>query len=120
MAFSLFKSRKNADKAQSAKDASANVAGSQISVNSSNNGGGPGGRGNINEKGAVQTSTPGSSVNNSMNSLQGGAAATPSPEQAANGRRGGPNTEPPASDLPVSVYSGCGFMRARGLECCRY
>ncbi|KAH9208040.1 hypothetical protein DL95DRAFT_428852 [Leptodontidium sp. 2 PMI_412] len=104
MAFSLFKSRKNADKAQSAKDANANVAGSQISVNSSNNGaaGGRGGGGNINEKGAVQTSTPGSSVNNSMNSLQGGAAATPSPEQqAANSRRGGPNTEPPASDLPL-------------------
>lgn len=100
MAFSLFKSRKNADKAQSAKDANANVAGSQISVNSSNNG--AGGRGNINEKGAVQASTPGSSVNNSMNSLQGGAGATPSPEQAANGRRGGPNTDPPASDLPVS------------------
>ncbi|KAG4440796.1 hypothetical protein IFR05_003724 [Cadophora sp. M221] len=104
MAFSLFKSRKNADKAQSAKDANANVAGSQISVNSSNNGaaGGRGGTGNINEKGAVQASTPGSSVNNSMNSLQGGAGATPSPEQAANGRRGaGPNTEPPASDLPL-------------------
>ncbi|KAG4414932.1 hypothetical protein IFR04_011955 [Cadophora malorum] len=99
MAFSLFKSRKNADKAQSAKDANANVAGSQVSVNSPNNG--AGGRGNINEKGAVQASTPGSSVNNSMNSLQGGAGATPSPEQAANGRRGGPNTESPASDLPL-------------------
>ncbi|KAK0112406.1 Negative regulator of mitotic exit [Cadophora gregata f. sp. sojae] len=99
MAFSLFKSRKNADKAQSAKDGNAAVAGSQVSVNSSNNGAGAGARGNNNEKGAVQASTPGSSVNNSMNSLQGGA--TPSPEQAANGRRGGPSMEQPASDLPL-------------------
>lgn len=93
MAFSLFKSRnKNADKAQSAKEA---TLGSQVSLNNNN--------GRVNEKGAVQTSTPGSSVNNSMNSLQGGS--TPSPEQQqANSRRGpqGPGTETPTSDLPVS------------------
>ncbi|CZS91855.1 related to cell polarity protein tea1p [Rhynchosporium agropyri] len=98
MAFSLFKSRKNADKAQSAKDANAAVASSQVSANTASNG--PGRGGNITEKGAVQASTPASSVNNSMNSLQGGAGAIPGPEQAANGRRGGPTTELPASDLP--------------------
>jgi hypothetical protein len=81
MAF-LFKSKKNADKAQGAKD----VAGSQSSLQSPN--------GRINEK---QT-TPASSVNNSINSLQGGD--TPSPEQLI-GRRG-PSTEQQASDLPVS------------------
>jgi hypothetical protein len=85
MAF-LFKSKKNADKAQG-KDVPNGVAGSQSSLQSSN--------GRINEK----QSTPGSSVNNSMNSLQGGAQ-TPSPEQL-NGRRG-PSTEQQPSDLPVS------------------
>jgi hypothetical protein len=54
----------------------------------------------MNEKGAVQQSTtPSSSVNNSMNSLQGGGTATPSPEQV-NSRRG-PSSEQ-TSDLPVS------------------
>ena len=93
MAF-LFKSKKNADKAQAAKDGSPNgVAGSQSSLQSAN--------GRMNEKSAVQqSSTPGSSVNNSLNSLQGGSTATPSPEQV-NGRRG-PVTEP-AQDLPVST-----------------
>ena len=88
MAF-LFKSKKNADKAQGAtKDGSNGVAGSQSSFQ------------RMNEKGAVQqSSTPTSSVNNSMNSLQGGTA-TPSPDQL-NGRRG-PSTEQ-TSDLPVSV-----------------
>ncbi|KAN0110752.1 hypothetical protein V8E51_007139 [Hyaloscypha variabilis] len=90
MAF-LFKSKKNADKAQATKDGSNAVAGSQSSFNSSN--------GRMNEKGAVQqSSTPSSSVNNSMNSLQGGGTATPSPEQV-NGRRG-PSTEQ-TSDLPL-------------------
>jgi hypothetical protein len=94
MAF-LFKSKKNADKAQATKDAPNGVAGSQSSLQSSN--------GRPNEKGAVQqSSTPGSSVNNSMNSLQGGGTGTPSPEQV-NGRRG-PITEP-TSDLPVSPLS---------------
>jgi hypothetical protein len=91
MAF-LFKSKKNADKAQGTKDGSNGVAGSQVSFNSSN--------GRMNEKGAVQqSSTPSSSVNNSMNSLQGGGTSTPSPEQV-NGRRG-PSPDQ-ASDLPVS------------------
>jgi hypothetical protein len=85
MAF-LFKSKKNADKAQAAKDGPGVVAGAQP-VQSSN--------GRINEK----NTTPASSVNNSMNSLQGGNA-TPSPEQV-NGRRG-PSTEQ-VSDLPVSL-----------------
>jgi hypothetical protein len=94
MAF-LFKSKKNADKAQAAKDGGPNgVAGSQSqsSLQSAN--------GRMNEKGVVQqSSTPGSSVNNSMNSLQGGSTATPNPEHA-NGRRG-PAAEQ-AQDLPVS------------------
>jgi hypothetical protein len=85
MAF-LFKSKKNADKAQATKDVPNGVVGSQSSLQSSN--------GRINEK----VSTPGSSVNNSMNSLQGGG--TPSPEQL-NGRRG-PSTEQQVSDLSVS------------------
>jgi hypothetical protein len=90
MAF-FFKSKKNAEKAQGTKDGSNGVAGSQSSFNSSN--------GRMNEKGAVQqSSTPSSSVNNSMNSLQGGGTATPSPEQV-NGRRG-PSSEQ-TSDLPV-------------------
>lgn len=94
MAF-LFKSKKNAEKAQA--QATKDVAGSQSSFQSSN--------GRINEKGAVQqSSTPTSSVNNSITSLQGagvgGEKATPSPEQT-NGRRG-PTTEP-AQDLPVSA-----------------
>ncbi|TVY42870.1 Tip elongation aberrant protein [Lachnellula subtilissima] len=91
MAF-LFKSKKNADKAQAAKDGNPNgVAGSQSSLQSAN--------GRMNEKSAVQqSSTPVSSVNNSLNSLQGGSTATPSPEQV-NGRRG-PVAEQ-AQDLPL-------------------
>ena len=83
MAF-LFKSKKNADKAQATKEGV--VAGSGSSLQGAN------GRMNQNEKGAVQQTTPGSSVNNSLNSLQGGGTPTPSPEQL-NGRRG------PSSDL---------------------
>lgn len=83
MAF-LFKSKKNADKAQPTKEGG--VAGSVSSLQSSN------GRTTQNEKSAVQHSTPASSVNNSLNSLQGGGTSTPSPEQL-NGRRG------PSSDL---------------------
>jgi hypothetical protein len=82
MAF-LFKSKKNADKAQATKEGG--VAGSVSSLQSSN------GRIAQNEKGAAQQTTPGSSVNNSMNSLQGGGTSTPSPEQL-NGRRG-PSSE---------------------------
>ncbi|KAH8590221.1 hypothetical protein B0O99DRAFT_691663 [Bisporella sp. PMI_857] len=77
MAF-LFKSKKNADKAQAAKDGG---IGSSSSLQSSN------GRIAQNEKGAIQQTTPASSVNNSLNSLQGGGTGTPSPEQL-NGRRG--------------------------------
>ena len=95
MAF-LFKSKKNVDKVQATKDGSTGVAGSQSSLQSSN------GRITQNEKGAVQQTTPGSSVNNSMNSLQGGG--TPSPEQL-NGRRG-PSSEL-AQDLPVSPPIYC-------------
>ncbi len=68
----------------------------------------------MNEKGAVQqqTSTPSSSVNNSMNSLQGGGTATPSPEQV-NGRRG--LTSDQAQDLPVSTHHEPPF-RARRIQ----
>lgn len=102
MAF-LFKSKKNADKAQAAKEGPNGVAGSQSSLQSTN--------GRSIEKGAVQqSSTPGSSVNNSLNSLQGGTV-TPSPEQV-NGRR--PATAEPASDLPVSLQeNGYGAARLR-------
>ncbi|KAG0650252.1 Tip elongation aberrant 1 [Hyphodiscus hymeniophilus] len=84
MAF-LFKSKKNADKSQGTKDVPNGVAGSQSSLQSAS--------GRINEK----QSTPASSVNNSLNSLQGGG--TPSPEQL-NGRRG-PSTEQQTSDLAL-------------------
>jgi hypothetical protein len=108
MAF-LFKSKKNADKAQGTKDGSNGVAGSQSSFNSSN--------GRMNEKGAVQQSTtPSSSVNNSMNSLQGGGTATPSPEQV-NGRRG-PSSEQ-TSDLPVRE-TPLDLRGARFLLWCKY
>jgi hypothetical protein len=104
MAF-LFKSKKNSDKAQGTKDASSTVAGSQSSFQSSN--------GRVNEKGAVQqSSTPSSSVNNSMNSLQGGGTATPSPEQV-NGRRGLSTDQ--AQDLPVSTCHHSSFCTI----CCR-
>jgi hypothetical protein len=83
MAF-LFKSKKNADKAQATKD----IVGSVTSLQSQN------GRIPQNEKGAVQQSTPGSSVNNSLNSLQGGG--TPSPDQL-NGRRGPSQEQAPGS-----------------------
>jgi hypothetical protein len=100
MAF-LFKSKKNADKAQAMKDGPTGVAGSQSSLQSSN--------GRMNEKGAVQqSSTPSSSVNNSMNSLQGGGTSTPSPEQV-NGRRG-PSSEQ-QSDLPVSPLFHAQILR---------
>ncbi|CAL3968233.1 unnamed protein product [Diplocarpon coronariae] len=98
MAFSLFKSRnKNAEKAQSAKEtgpaAAAAGPGPQMSLG--------------NSRPAEKMSTPVPSVTNSMTSLQGGgvsAAAIPSPEQQGNGRRGpaqGPETQQPASDLPL-------------------
>lgn len=98
MAFLFGKKNKNVDKAM--KDGSGGVAGSQTSFSTT-----PNGRG-INEKqgASQQSSTPASSVNNSITSLQGGGgAATPSPEQV-NGRRA-PITEQ-ASDLPVSVCLG--------------
>jgi hypothetical protein len=81
MAF-LFKSKKNADKTQAAKEAG--IAGSVSSLQSSN------GRIAQNEKGALQQTSPGSSVNNSLSSLQG-LTVTPSPEQLS-GRRG-PSSE---------------------------
>lgn len=90
MAFLFGKKNKNVDKAL--KDGSAGVAGSQTSFQTAN--------GRINEKGAVQqSSTPTSSVNNSITSLQGGGTATPSPEQV-NGRRAPTATEQ-AQDLPL-------------------
>jgi hypothetical protein len=94
MAF-LFKSKKNADKIQSQTkgDAPNGVAGSQVSLQGAN------ARPSKDEKGGnPQTSTPLSSVNNSMNSLGGGN--TPSPEQ--NGRGRAPSTDQGMSDLPVS------------------
>lgn len=96
MAFLFGKKNKNVDKALKEKDGSGGVAGSQTSFQPTPNG-------RVTEKGAVQqSSTPGSSVNNSITSLQGGGAATPSPEQV-NGRRA-PITEQ-ASDLPVSFVA---------------
>lgn len=89
MAF-LFKSKKNAEKAQATRD----IAGSQAS------------NARMNEKGAVQASTPGSSVNNSITSLQGGGGnATPSPEQVNGGRRAPVSNPEPSQDLPVSCCS---------------
>jgi hypothetical protein len=96
MAF-LFKSKKNLEKAQAqTKDGPNGVVGSQVSIQSAN--GRPPTRDE--KSGGGQNHTPGSSVNNSMNSLGGGT--TPSPDQ--NGRRG-PSSEQQASDLPVSLYS---------------
>jgi hypothetical protein len=90
MAF-LFKSKKNLEKAQAqTKDG---VSGSQTSIQGSN--GRPPTR---DEKSGNPNHTPGSSVNNSMNSLGGGT--TPSPEQ--NGRME-PRSEK-VSDLPVSSH----------------
>jgi hypothetical protein len=92
MAF-LFKSKKNLEKAQT-KDSPNGVVGSQTSIQ-----GGNGRPPTRDEKsGGGLNHTPGSSVNNSMNSLGGGT--TPSPEQ--NGRRG-PSSEQQVSDLPVSL-----------------
>ena len=93
MAF-LFKSKKNADKAQAAKDGG---AGSVSSLQSST------GRIAQNEKGPVQQTTPGSSVNNSMNSLQGGGGATPSPEQL-NGRRGPSADQAQDSNVSINLF----------------
>ena len=93
MAF-LFKSKKAADKAQSSRE-----VGSQSSLISGNGNG----NGRVqSEKPAGQS--PGSSVNNSMNSLPGGGTATPSPEQQANGRRA--QSTDMAQDVAVSVNSG--------------
>lgn len=88
MAF-LFKSKKSTEKTQGAKDGSNPGAAAQQNSSARNlEKGGP----------VQQASTPQGSVNNSMNSLQGGTN-TPSPEQV-NGRR--VPTQEPASDLPVS------------------
>jgi hypothetical protein len=91
MAF-LFKSKKNLEKAPSQikGDGPSGVVSSQASLQSAN------GRSGRDEK--IEKSTPGSSLNNSLNSL--GGNQTPSPEQI-NGRRG-PNSEQ-SSDLPVSL-----------------
>jgi hypothetical protein len=92
MAF-LFKSKKNADKTHSSKDGISGIPGSQ---------GGANGRMMQNENGVGQT-TPGSSINNSLNSLPGGA--TPSPEQIG-GRRG--HSSDLAQDSPVGFpFSIC-------------
>ncbi|RDW77457.1 hypothetical protein BP6252_05510 [Coleophoma cylindrospora] len=92
MAF-LFKSKKNADRSQSARDVPNGVAGSASSLQSAN------GRNKEAEKVAAQEQrgTPSSSVNNSITSLNG-TGMNSSPEQS-NGRRV-PNSEP-AQDLPL-------------------
>lgn len=85
MAF-LFKSKKNADKAQALRDGGNGVPGSQQPSLQNANGRMP--------QQAERTTTPSSSVNNSITSLQGlqgGNPTTPSPEQV-NARRG-PNPE---------------------------
>ncbi|RFU27165.1 hypothetical protein B7463_g9168, partial [Scytalidium lignicola] len=87
MAF-LFKNKKNAEKQlQGVKEVPANVTPSQGSQSSSTNGR------TSTEKGLIQQTSPGSSVNNSLNSLHGSG----SPD-AINGRRG-PSSE--QSDLPL-------------------
>lgn len=96
MAF-LFKSKKNADRAHAAKENG--VAGSQASIQTaSSNGRGLKEKNDVDVSGAVKMTTPGSSVNNSMNSL--GGTVTPSPEQTA---RRAPSSEQQPSDLPVSL-----------------
>ena len=91
MAF-LFKSKKNQEKGPAqTREGPNGVAGSQSSLQGAN------GRPSREEKAA--NTTPGSSVNNSMNSL-GGGTSTPSPDQNV-GRRG-PSVDQ-VSDLPVSV-----------------
>ncbi|QSZ32334.1 hypothetical protein DSL72_001908 [Monilinia vaccinii-corymbosi] len=86
MAF-LFKSKKNADKAQASKDGG---HASQPSLQSAN--------GRMPPPQSERTTTPSSSINNSITSLQGANPASPSPEQL-NGRRG---TNPEqAQDLPL-------------------
>lgn len=89
MAF-LFKSKKNQDRAHTAKENG--VASSQGSLQSAN------GRSLKEKEGAVQNTTPGSSVNNSLNSLGG----TPSPEQTIVRRAA--SSEQQVSDLPVSFH----------------
>lgn len=107
MAF-LFKSKKHADKTQGSKDGLNGVAGSQSSLVSSNR--------QMNEK---QT-TPGSSVNNSLNSLHGGGTQTPSPE-LLNGRRGPSVDQPAQGDLPVR-YNNVGSFCTIPLDVfhCKY
>lgn len=93
MAF-LFKSKKNADKAQAAKDGGVGSAASLQMSNGATRGGIGG------EKGGPvqQSSTPTGSVNNSITSLQGGGnTGTPSPDQLNGGRRG------PSVDQPSEV-----------------
>ena len=97
MAF-LFKSKKNADKAQAAKDGGA-ASPASLAMQSQN------GRGAPTEKGAVQQTTPASSVNNSMNSLQGGGTATPSPDQL-NGRRGPSVDQTQDVSTRICIYDG--------------
>jgi hypothetical protein len=93
MAF-LFKSKKNADKAQALRDGGNGVPASQSSLQSGN--------GRMPPQSEKSVTTPSSSVNNSITSLQGlGNPSTPSPEQI-NGRRG-PSSEQ-AQDLPVSNW----------------
>ncbi|PQE23317.1 Kelch-type beta propeller protein [Rutstroemia sp. NJR-2017a WRK4] len=90
MAF-LFKSKKNADKAQALRDGGNGVPASQSSLQSGN--------GRMPPQNEKPVTTPSSSVNNSITSLQGlGNPSTPSPEQI-NGRRG-PSSEQ-AQDLPL-------------------
>jgi hypothetical protein len=113
MAF-LFKSKKNLEKGPAqTKEGPNGVAGSQSSLQGAN------GRPSREEKGA--NATPGSSVNNSMNSL-GGGTSTPSPDQNV-GRRG-PSVDQ-ASDLPVSVNTTTNqslrcTWRHRALRCAIY
>jgi hypothetical protein len=88
MAF-LFKSKKNADKTQSSRDAPSGALGPQASMQT-----GMDGR-------MIQSDsrgTPGSSVNNSLNSLPG--HASPSPDQL--GRQRGPSADL-GQDSPVSA-----------------
>lgn len=95
MAF-LFKSKKNAEKAQALKEGANGPVGAHTSSPGTNGSGKERAQG---EKGPVAAATPTSSVNNSTNSLQRGNTTTPSPEQA-NGRRAASSEQ--VQDLPVS------------------
>lgn len=92
MAFNLFKSKKNQNAAQAKLEPEkAGSTGYQSSTQTSS------AKNSREEK----STTPASSVNNSLNSLGNGSSIA-SPEQI-NGRRGTVSEKEPMQDLPVSL-----------------